>query len=140
MMPSLSQYLPDSLQRPADSTAYRFTSQSEATFPSLRTKVRKPQKVERLRFALPSLLPVHFREPSEFHDSGFLRVQCQTKLRQPLPNILQVLLRVPLILKSDHHIVRIADNQGLALGNLRTPFLVKPEIKHIMQKYVSQRR
>jgi hypothetical protein len=51
--------------------------------------MRKPQEVERLRFAVPALPSIVRRETAELDDSCFVGVQFQPELRKPLPQFCQ---------------------------------------------------
>ena len=123
MLPTLAQYLSDPHLGPLDPFRNRFASQTESPLPGVRAHVCETQKVKRLRLPQSTCLPILLRKPAELHDPGLLRVQFKAELDQSLPNIPQVLLRLPLILKSDHHIIRIANDDGLAFRGVRTPFL-----------------
>ena len=67
-------------------------------------------------------------------------MEAETEAIQPLPNVAEVLLRIPLVLEPDHNIVRIPDDDRFALRDIWAPFLVEPQIEHVVQEHVRQSR
>ena len=96
--------------------------------------MREAEEVERLRLARLAALPVRCRKPSEFDQPDFLRVQVQSEFGESRLEIVKELLRVLLVLKSDHEIVRIAYDPRFAARDLRTPLAVEPQARHEVQE------
>ena len=119
VVPALAEHLADARQGPADPFGDRFATQPEASSPGRRAIVREAQKVECLRLAHPALAPVQQREPAKLHEAGLVRVQAQTEPGQPLPNVAQVSLRIPLVLEPDNDIVSVANDDRFVNGYVR---------------------
>ena len=107
MVPAFVKNLIDTRKGPVDPFGDRFTTKPKASSPSLRAVVREAQKVECLRLAHPALAAVHHREPAKLHEAGLVGVEAETETSQPFPEIAEVLLRIPLMLKSNNEIVGI---------------------------------
>ena len=103
-----------------------------------RAIVREAQKVESLRLAHPALAPVQIREPAKLHEAGLVLVEAETESGQPLPNVAEVPLRIPLVLEPDNDIVSVTDDDRFAIRDVRAPFLVEPQVEHVMQEHVRQ--
>jgi len=58
-----------------------------AVTPSLRAAMREAEEVEGLRLALTALRPVRLRVPAELDEVRLVRVQRQSELRQPFPQV-----------------------------------------------------
>lgn len=76
--------------------------------------MRETQEVECLRLARPALASLHCCEPPELHEAGLVRVETETESGQPLPEVAEVLLRIPLMLEPDYDIVGVADDDRYA--------------------------
>ena len=100
--------------------------------------MREAQKVESLRLAHPALAPVQIREPAKLHEAGLVLVEAETEPGQPLPNVAEVPLRIPLVLEPDNDIVSVTDDDRFAIRDVRAPFLVEPHVEHVMQEHVRQ--
>ena len=77
--------------------------------------MREAQEVESLRLAHPALATVHHREPAELHEAGLVPVKTETEPGQPLPNVAEVPLRIPLVLEPDNDIVGVTDDDRFAI-------------------------
>jgi len=77
-----SQDLFDFPYRLAQSFAYGLPSQKEASFPILFAQVFKHKKIKSRGFSLSPFLPSFCGISAELFQTGFLRVQCQTKTAQ----------------------------------------------------------
>ena len=87
-------------------------------------------------WAHPALAPVQQREPAKLHEAGLVRVQAETEPGQPLPNVAQVSLRIPLVLEPDNDIVSVANDDRFAIRDVRAPFLVEPQVERVVQEHV----
>ena len=65
-------------------------------------------------------------------------VEAETEPGQPLPNVAEVPLRIPLVLEPDNDIVSVTDDDRFAIRDVRAPFLVEPQVEHVMQEHVRQ--
>ena len=124
------------LQDPVNPFCDRFATKPEPPSPGRRAVVREAKEVERLRLAHPTLPSVHAREPPELHEAGLVRVEAEPG--QPLPNVAEVLLRIPLVLEPDNEVVCIADDNRFAVRDVRALCLVEPQIDHIVQEHIRQ--
>ena len=88
---------------------------------ALHAIVREAQKVESLRLAHPALATVHHREPAKLHEAGLVLVEAETEPGQPLPNVAEVPLRIPLVLEPDNDIVSVTDDDRFATLALPWP-------------------
>ena len=100
--------------------------------------MREAQKVESLRLVHPALAPVQIREPAKLHEAGLVPVKTETEPAQPLPNVAEVPLRIPLVLEPDNDIVGVTDDDRFAIRDVRAPFLAEPQVEHIVQEHVRQ--
>ena len=97
----------------------------------------EPQKRERLGFPHPTLFPVDLREPAKLDQPRFLRMNFQPELRQPLLKVSQEALGFGPMLKPDHEIIGVADENHVALRHFLAPDLC-PQVENVMQVNVSQ--
>jgi hypothetical protein len=67
---------------------------------ALPTEVGETQERRGLWFSLSTLFPVSSGEPPEFDQPCLVRMEFQTKLRQPLPKFLQESLGIRSVLKT----------------------------------------
>ena len=100
---------------PVDPFGDRFATKPKASSQGHRAIVREAQKVESLRLAHPALATVHHREPAKFHEVGLVLVEAETEPGQPLPNVAEVPLRIPLVLEPDNDIVGVTDDDRFAI-------------------------
>ena len=138
MVPALAKHLVDARQGPVDPFGNRFATKPKASSQGRRAIVREAQKVESLRLAHPALAPVQIREPAKLHEAGLVLVEAETEPGQPLPNVAEVPLRIPLVLEPDNDIVSVTDDDRFAIRDVRAPFLVEPQVEHVMQEHVRQ--
>ena len=130
MVPALAEHLVDARQGPVDPFGDRFATKPKASSQGRRAIVREAQKVESLRLAHPALAPVQIREPAKLHEAGLVLVEAETEPGQPLPNVAEVPLRIPLVLEPDNDIVSVTDDDRFAIRDVRAPFLVEPQVEH----------
>ena len=98
--------------------ARRSASQPEFPVSGLAADVaecaRHSQKLEGLRFSLPSALSVRACEPSELDEPGFVGVQFQPEPGKPFLQVVQEAHRFPPVLEADDEVIRIADENHVA--------------------------
>jgi hypothetical protein len=123
------QFLPQALAR-------RMPLHGEVPLPTLPADVREAQKVERLGFAFSSPLPIAFGVPPELNPARFLRMQFQSKLPQPFPEVLQEAVRFPLRLESQHRVVSIAHDDHVSARVF--PPRLHPQIEDLVQIDIRQ--
>ena len=111
---AFTQLVLDPSEGPSYALPRRFAPQPEFPVSGLAAEVRHSQKFEGFRLALTTVLPILIREPSELDEPGFVGVQGQPEPGQPLPQVVQVALRFPPMLKAGHEIVRVTDNDHVA--------------------------
>ena len=87
--------------------------------------VREAQKIEGLRFALPTLLSVLGSEASELDEACLIGMQCQPKLFHPRFERTQESVGLSLVLEPQDEVVGVADDDDIALRILPSP-LVDP--------------
>jgi hypothetical protein len=97
----------------------------------LRTNVTESQKGECLRFPFPAFLPVQPGKTPEPDQPSLVFVQFQSILAQLFPYICEELLRFVFMLKSNDGIIRVADDDNVALRLL--PPLVCPLVEYVIQ-------
>jgi len=101
--------------------------------------VRETKEVERFA-ATTSLAASAFRTaPSELDQASLFRVQPQIELFQPLAQSNQARSRVGFMLKADHKVIRITDDDALAACMSRSS-PVDPKIQDVMQKDIGKQR
>ena len=140
VMPAFAKSLADARQGPVDPFRDRFATKPETASPGRCAEVRETREVECLRPARPATATVRSREPSELHEAGLVRVEAEAEAVQPFPNVAETSLRIPLALKPDHDIVRMADNDRFTLRDIPAPLPVEPQIEHAVQEDVRQGR
>jgi hypothetical protein len=101
--------------------------------------VPEPQKVERLRFTQPSPGSISGRKATKLDQSGFLRMQRQCELPQPLTQIRLETPGIPFVLKAGDNIVGEAHVENLPVG-MAAPPLISPQVKAVVKVDVSERR
>jgi hypothetical protein len=85
--------------------APRAALQQEAAAPRAAADVREAKKIERLRLALPGVLPLGGRVAAEADQPGLAWMQAQRKLRQSRLQIRPEPLGIGLVLEADDQIV-----------------------------------
>src|SRR5664279_5945342 len=88
----------------------REATQPEAPGPGLPAEVREPQEIERLGLTQTPRRPEPGGVRPELDQPGFVRVQRQTEIRQPLAKVGQQPLRVVFVLETHDEVVREADD------------------------------
>ncbi len=101
-------------------------------------KCLKPRKSNVSGLPTPAMAAVRHREPAKLHEAGLLRMEAETKPGQPLSDVAEASLRIPLVLEPDDDIVSITNDHRFAIRDSPTPFLVKPQVEHVMQEHVRQ--
>src|SRR5580693_5088642 len=139
-MPPLAKLLPYLLQFAPQPLFDRLPSDRKpVALPGFPTDMCEAQKIEGLGFPFPSPLPVALRESPKLDHPRFLRVQFQSELPHPLPQLLQECFRVLPMLKPQHGIIGVPDHDHAPARPLPPP-LVHPQIEDIMQIDVRQQR
>src|SRR6478752_5300106 len=111
----------------------------ETSVPGLPTQVGKAQKVERLRFPEPVLLPVLRRETAELDQTGLVRMQLQIELREPCMKLAQEPSRIIEVLEPDHEVVGEPGDDHVAPG-VPIPPVPDPQVENVMEVHVSEQR
>jgi hypothetical protein len=136
----LAQRLPKTLQLGGHPFAYRPAEYREVSpLPAPPTDVGETQKVEGLRLPCPTLVPALGGISPEFDQTSFLRVQFQSELPHPFPQLLQESLCIASVLKSQHSVVGVSHDDHVTLRHLLPPYL-GPDIEHVMQVEIGQNR
>lgn len=115
------------------------TPQKEPAVSGGRADVHQPQKREGLGLSETTPASIVGGEPSELDQPGLVLRQLQTELRKSLPKLVLEAAGVTLVLESDDHIVREADDDHVACGVAVTPRL-GPQVYDIMQVHVCEQR
>src|SRR2546425_1746470 len=102
------------LQLGSQTLGDRLTLNLKRSLPSRPAVMRETQKVERLRFALPTLPSVFVRKASEFDQPRFLGMQLQAELRETTPQVAEESLGLVAMLESQDEVVGIADDDDVA--------------------------
>jgi hypothetical protein len=119
--------------------ADRLSLHDKVPVPFLPADVREAEKVERLGFAFSSLFPVAFGKLPELNPARLVGVQFQPELPQPLPKILQKAIRFRPMLEPEYVIIRVPDDNNIALRTLLAPD-VHPQVEYIMQIDIGKQR
>ena len=101
--------------------------------------MREPQEIERLRFTQTPRRPVPGGVRPELDQPGFVRVQRQPELRQPLAKIGQQPLRVGLVLETHDEVVREADDDYITVRLVTSP-PCHPQVQDVMKVNVGEQR
>ncbi len=104
---------------------------------ALPTEVSETQEREGLWFSLSAPFPVASGEPPELDQSCLVRVQFQTELGQAFPKLSPEPLGFRPVLEAHHKIIRVADDNYIALRDFLAPSL-HPEVEHVVQVDVSE--
>src|SRR5438128_6750657 len=114
----------------------RTMNRANPFFPLMCVKPRKS-----IISGLPS--PLRFRfcsaKPTELNPARLVRMELQPKLSQTLPQVLQKVICVRLILESRDGVIRETDDHHLALRILLAPD-VHPEIESVVQVNIREER
>src|SRR5712692_3951906 len=110
-----------------------------ARLPVSPTDVSETEKVEGFRTSLPTQSPSLGGIAPEFNQARFLWVEFQTELRHALLQFQQQPRSVFSMLKPQHGVVSIADDNHVARC-FRPPPLVYPEVEDVMQVEIGQGR
>src|SRR5215472_10335 len=134
-----SQRLPDSVQLRPYSFARRVAPDGEDAVPGFPAIMRETQKGECFRFSLTPPLTIPFGESAEFNQPRFLRMQFQTELAQPFPELPAKPLGVRPVLESHDEIIGVPNSDYVTVGHLVPPCLY-PQVEYVMQVDVCQQR
>src|SRR6266404_2359394 len=88
-VPASSELLLDLLQLPPQTLGDRPALHGKVPLPVLPADMREAQKVERFRLPFSSPFPVQLGVSPELNPARLIRMQFQSKLPQPLPEIVQ---------------------------------------------------
>jgi len=122
------EFLPLLPQSPTDRRALH----GKVPPPVLPADMREAQKVERLRLAFSASFPAEFGVPPELDPARFVRMQFQSKLPQPFPEVLQATVGFRLRLESQDGIIGLAPDDHIPSGVLLSPPL-HPAVENVMQ-------
>src|SRR5207247_9453608 len=95
------------------------------------------QTGEPLRFTKTALLAPCRRMAAKLEQPGLIRMQRQRILLQPRAQFFQKPLGLSFVLKAQHHVIRVTDDDHVAGGVAPAP-LLRPKIEDIMQGGDSQ--
>src|SRR5205814_58535 len=104
----------------------------EVALPGLAADERKAQEAEGLRFAEPALRACDPCEAAKLDQAGLLRVQRQRELPQPCTHFVPEAPGIGFLLKADHNVIRITQNDHGTRGLTPSPAR-SPEVESIMQ-------
>ena len=137
IMPALAELLLEFPQLPPQAFADRLPLHGKLPPPVLPADMREAQKVERLRLTFSSPFPVEFGKRPELNPARFVRMQFQSKLPHPLPEVLQKTVGFRLGLEPEDGIIGIAHDDHVSPGVLLPPRL-HPEVKDVVQIDIGQ--
>src|SRR5208337_3539846 len=123
LVPALPELLLKFLQLLPQSLADGLALHGKGPLPVLPADMREAQKVERLRLAFSSAFPAEFGISPELNPARFIRMQFQSKLFQPFPEILQKTVGFRLGLKPEDRIIGIAHDDHVSPSVLLAPHL-----------------
>src|ERR1700723_1731850 len=101
--------------------------------------MREAEKVERLRFAISTPLPVVDRKRTKFQQACFLGMQFQVELPHSFSEFRPKVIGIRFAVESNHDVVRESHHDDIAVCVLLTPCL-DPQIEHVMKIDVGQER
>src|SRR4051794_18865309 len=101
--------------------------------------VGEAQERKGLRFPFAPLFPFVGRIAAELDQPSLFRVKFQTELRQPLPELIQEPDGLSSMLKTQHEVVSITNDDYIALRHLPAPGIY-PQVEHVVQIHVSEQR
>jgi len=139
IMPAPPELPLDFLQLRPQALADRLALHGEVPVPVFPTQVRESQKVERLGLAFPSAFPVPLGIPPELDPARFLRVQFQSKLPQPFPEILPKTVSFRRVLEPQDRIIGLAHDDHVSSCVFLAP-RVHPEVEDVVQIDIRQQR
>jgi len=97
--------------------------------------VREAKEGERFWLAQATLGSAFRREPAELDQTGFVWVQFQAELGEALPEFLEAAFGVFTVLEPHDEIIRVPDDDHIALCGLCSPVL-SPQVKYIVEKNI----
>ena len=100
----------DLLQLLSHALADRHTPHGIRPVPILPADMREAKEVEGLRLAFPSSFPVLFGVPPELDPARLFRVELQSELPQPFPQLLAKTVCVSFPLEAEDDIIRMAED------------------------------
>src|SRR6516164_10266729 len=136
-VPTPLELLLDLLQLPPQALGDRPALHGKVPLPVLPADMREAQKVDRFRLPFSSSFPVLFGLSPELDPARLVRMQFQSKLPQPLPEVLQKTVGLGLGLESQDHVIGITHDDYVSLGVFLTPRL-HPEVEDVMQIDIRQ--
>ena len=80
--------------------------------------MREPEEVEGLRSTFPTRPAVRHHEPAELDEACLVGVQLKRELAQPLPEVVEKLLRIRLALATNDEVSRPGESHPRALAEL----------------------
>jgi hypothetical protein len=102
-----------------------------------RRSLGEPQEYEGLWFSLATPFSVSEGKPPELNQPHLFRMQFQTERHQPLPKITQEPLGVSPILKAQHKIIGVTDDDDIPVRYF--PALgFHPQIEYVMQVHIRE--
>src|ERR1035438_2562417 len=104
----------------------------------LAANVRKAEKVEGSR-PVPFDLAAPFGRSAKANQPSLVRVQFQGELPHSLAEVLQELLRLPLVLESHQHVIGITHDDDVAARFVFAP-LLDPQVEGVGQAHVREQR
>jgi len=96
------------------------------------TEEGEPQKVEGFRFAEAALSAPGRRMATELDQAGFVRMERQCELREPLAHGIEKATCVALVLEADHQVIGVAHDDHVAGGIAPSPAF-RPQVEDVMQ-------
>ena len=72
------------------------------------------------------------REPAELDEACLVGVQVERELAQPLPEVIEKLLRISLALEPNDEVIGVPHDNGVPRGVSGAPLLLEPEVKNIV--------
>ena len=108
----------ESLQGPRDPFRYRLAPQPESSVPRLLAVMRETEEIEGLRSTFPTRSAVRHREPAELDEACLVGVQLKRELGQPLPEVVEKLVRIRLALAANDEVSRPGESHPRALAEL----------------------
>ena len=102
--------------------------------------MRKAQEVERLRASRSACSPVPFGVPAKLDESDLVGVQFQPEASESLLQIPQEAFRIVPMLEPGDVIICVAHYDQVAARFLRSPLLGDPQVQHVVQVDIRERR
>jgi hypothetical protein len=117
--------------------ASRMASKQEGSAPRAAADEREPQEVERLRLALPAVLPSLDRIAAELQQPGLFPMKFERELLEPLSHRVPEPARFGFVLEADDQIVSVAHDDHVAC-DFAPPPLLRPQVEDVVQVDVGQ--